>query len=142
MDEAREDAPIGRLLWNAAHQITRAFDEALLGAGVSHSAWAVLVALKKRPTASQRQIAADVGIQGATLTHHLAAMETDGLLTRRRDPANRRVHIIELTQKGEAAFVRIHEAASAFDRRLRTGIPEAEIGQLRATLNRMIANIG
>ena len=29
-----------------------------------------------------------VGIEGATLTHHLGAKEADGLLTRRRDPAN------------------------------------------------------
>jgi DNA-binding transcriptional MocR family regulator len=44
---------------------------------------------------NQRQIAESIGIQGATLTHHLNAMEADGVVTRRRDPTNRRVHVVE-----------------------------------------------
>ncbi|GAA2756493.1 hypothetical protein GCM10009872_18530 [Actinopolymorpha rutila] len=85
--------------------------------------WQVLLALKTRPTANQRELAAAVGIQGATLTHHL-----NGLLTRRRDPANRRVHLVELTDEGEAAFRRLRDVAVAHDRRFR-----ADIGVAYAT---------
>jgi MarR family transcriptional regulator for hemolysin len=142
MDVPHREAPIGRVLWEAVIQVDRTFDEALTRAGGSRSTWHILLALKKRPTANQREIAADVGIQEATLTHHLAAMESDELVTRRRDPNNRRVHLIELTQKGQDAFVRLSEAAKAFDRRMRSGIPDAEIDQLRATLDKLVANVG
>ena len=91
-------------------------------------AWLVLLNLKmRRQVANQRGLAAAVGIREATLTHHLNAMESDGLLTHRRDPDNRRVHLVELTEGGEAAFIRMRDAALAFDRRLRHGIARREL---------------
>jgi MarR family transcriptional regulator for hemolysin len=132
--------PIGLRLATTAKVVSRAFDDALTAAGGSLPLWLVLIALKTRPAASQREIAEAVGIQGATLTHHLNAMESSGLLTRRRDPANRRVHVVELTDLGEAAFHRMREAAGAFDRRLRGGFDAAEVAQLEALLDRLRAN--
>jgi MarR family transcriptional regulator for hemolysin len=49
-------------------------------------------------------------------------MDEQGLITRRRDPANRRVHLVELTEAGEALFYRLRGTAAAFDERLRTGL--------------------
>ncbi len=42
-------------------------------------------------------------------------METRGLITRRRDPDNRRIHVVELTAAGEEAFLRLRQAAMACD---------------------------
>ena len=53
--------------------------------------WLVLLNLKTRRLANQRELAEAVGIREATLTHHLNAMEAGGLITRRRDTANRRI---------------------------------------------------
>jgi MarR family transcriptional regulator for hemolysin len=75
------------------------------------------------------------------LTHHLNGMETDGLLTRRRDPANRRVHLVELTEQGEAAFHRLRDVAVAHDRRLRAGLAESDLELFRRVLDRMLANV-
>src|SRR6202043_2931629 len=91
---------------------------ALGEAGGSLPSWLVVLNLKKRRGANQRELAQAGGIQEATLTSHLNGMEANGLLTRRRDPANRRIHIVELTDQGEAAFLRLRETAAAFDRRL------------------------
>lgn len=115
----------------AARLVRRAFDDALSQAGGSLQAWLVLLNLKIRPTANQRELAEAVGIREATLTHHLNAMETDGLLTRRRDHNNRRIHVVELTDGGEAAFLRLRDAAVAFDRRLRRGITARGASQPR-----------
>jgi MarR family transcriptional regulator for hemolysin len=52
------------------------------------------------------------------------------------------VHLIELTKAGEAAFVRLRDAAMTFDRRLRRGIGEDEVGQLHDVLTRLAANVG
>jgi len=82
-----------------------------------------------------------VGIRGATLTHHLDAMETEGLVTRRRDPSNRRVHLVELTTKGDAAFQRMRGAAADFDRRLRAGLAESDTARLGELLDRLEANV-
>jgi MarR family transcriptional regulator for hemolysin len=122
--------------------VSRAFDDALMGAGGSLPLWLVLLNLKLRPVANQRELADAVGIREATLTHHLNAMEVEGLLTRRRDATNRRIHVVELTDAGEAAFSRLRSAAMAFDRRLRRGITSAELAELGALLDRLVANVG
>jgi MarR family transcriptional regulator for hemolysin len=127
-------------LTTTARVVGRAFDDALAAVSGSRSTWLILLSLKMRQLANQRELAEAVGIEGATLTHHLDAMESDGLITRRRDPSNRRVHVVEVTQAGDAAFVRMRSAAAEFDRRLRAGISDAELAQLRALLARLEAN--
>jgi MarR family transcriptional regulator for hemolysin len=121
--------------------MSRAFDEALVAAGGSLPVWLVLLNLKIRPRANQRELAAAVGIREATLTHHLNALEAGGLLTRRRDDSNRRVHVVELTDAGEAAFLALRDAAVAFDRRLRRGIATEQLDGFEATLDRLAANV-
>jgi MarR family transcriptional regulator for hemolysin len=71
------------------------------------------------------------------LTHHLNRMEASGLVTRRRDPANRRVHRVELTEAGEATFARLVEAVAAFDERLCRGFTERRLTALRDSLDRL-----
>jgi MarR family transcriptional regulator for hemolysin len=133
--------PIGLHLAQVAKVISRAFDDALAAAGGSRPAWLVLISLKSQPQASQREIADAAGIQGATLTHHLNAMESAGLLTRRRDPANRRVHVMELTPQGDALFLRLRDAAGAFDQRLRSGLSDRDVAQAEELLTRLRANV-
>ena len=133
--------PIGLELARAARTVSRAFDDALAEAGGSLPVWLVLLNLKTRKLSSQRDLAGAVGVREATLTHHLNAMDTQGLVTRTRDPANRRVHVVELTPAGEAAFIRLAEAATAFDRRLRDGLSDADLDGLAAVLGRLAANV-
>ena len=93
--------PLGLHLARVSRTVSRAFNDVLAEAGGSLPVWLVLISLKSGQLASQRELAEAVGVQGATLTHHLNAMESAGLVTRRRDPANRRLHLVELTQAGD-----------------------------------------
>jgi MarR family transcriptional regulator, transcriptional regulator for hemolysin len=132
--------PVGLHLTQVTRIVSRAFDEALAGAGGSLPVWLVLLNLKALNVRNQRELAAAVGIREATLTHHLNAMEAAGLITRRRDPDNRRVHIVELTGAGEDAFVRLRTAAMAFDKRLRTGLTQRQLTDFGAVLGQLAAN--
>jgi MarR family transcriptional regulator for hemolysin len=136
---ARE--PLGLRLTRVSRTVSRAFDDALAEAGGSLPVWVVLISLKGGQIASQRELAGAVGIQGATLSHHLNAMESAGLVTRRRDPRNRRLHVVELTPDGDALFARLREAAAAFDRRLRAGLTEHDADRLEALLDRLRDNV-
>jgi MarR family transcriptional regulator for hemolysin len=132
--------PIGRQLTRTAKVLSRAFDEELARAGGSLPTWLILLSLKSRSWRTQGDLAKALGIQGPTLTHHLAALERAGLVRRTRDPDNLRVQRVELTEAGDAAFDRLRRAASSFDRRLRTGLDDSEIQQLRELLARLLAN--
>ena len=148
--------PIGLLLSQVARTVSRAFEEALAEAEASAEGplleedsktailpvWLVLLNLKLRKPANQRELAEAVGIREATLTHHLNAMDRRGLVTRTRDTANRRIHVVELTEAGEAMFGRLQQAAIAFDARLRAGLSEADLSSLRALLGSLAANAG
>jgi MarR family transcriptional regulator for hemolysin len=132
--------PIGLELARTAKAVSRAFDDALGAAGGSLPMWLILLSLKTRAMGNQRELADTIGIQQATLTHHLNAMAESGLLTRERDPGNRRVHIVTLTDAGEAAFHRLREAAVGFDNRLRHGISENQLAALGAVLEHLASN--
>ncbi|MGH3274141.1 MAG: MarR family winged helix-turn-helix transcriptional regulator [Streptosporangiaceae bacterium] len=136
-----ERTPIGLALASTARSVSRAFGGALAAAGGSLPVWLILISIKTQQLGNQRELAAAVGISGATLTHHLNAMEAGGLVTRRRDPANRRIHQVGLTPAGEALFGQLAGAAITFDERLRAGFPESDIDVLEGLLRRLLANV-
>ena len=133
--------PIGLKLARTAKAVSGAFDDALAAAGGSLPIWLILISLKTQRLGNQRELAEAVGIQGATLTHHLNAMESAGLLTRRRHPDNRRIHIVELTESGDAMFHRLRTAAVTFDQRLRAGVTAGEVAVLEQLLGRLHHNV-
>ncbi|HEX7162832.1 MAG TPA: MarR family winged helix-turn-helix transcriptional regulator [Trebonia sp.] len=134
--------PIGLRLSQAARAVGRAFDDALAEAGGSLPVWLILLNLKIRRPGTQRELADAVGIREATLTHHLNAMDADGLITRVRDAANRRVHIVTLTEKGDELFLALRAAAMDFDAKLRTGLADTDLAALETLLSRLSANVG
>jgi MarR family transcriptional regulator, transcriptional regulator for hemolysin len=134
--------PIGLRLNQAARAVGRAFDEALAEAGGSLPVWLILLNLKVRRPGTQRELAEAVGIREATLTHHLNAMDADGLVTRTRDSANRRVQLVALTPDGDTAFLALRDVAMAFDARLNAGLTDADKTTLAGLLARLTANIG
>jgi MarR family transcriptional regulator for hemolysin len=138
---APDHRPIGLTLARTAKAVSRAFDARLTEAGASLPVWLVLLSLRTRRLGTQRELAEAVGIQGATLTHHLNGMEDAGLLTRRRDPNNRRVHLVQLTTDGDALFDRLRAAAMAHDDRVRGGLTREEVDRLTELLDRIRDNV-
>ena len=123
-----------------ARTLGRSFDSALAEQGGSLPSWLVLASLAGGLHNSQRSIAAAVGVEGPTLTHHLNRMEETGLVTRKRDPKNRRAHQVELTAEGRDAFSDLLGAVQAFDRQLTSGFTEQELATLRELLQRLTDN--
>jgi MarR family transcriptional regulator for hemolysin len=68
-------------------------------------------------------------------------MDADGLITRTRDAANRRIQVVTLTEKGDRAFLSLAAAATAFDAKLRTGLDEADLATLETLLTRLSGNV-
>lgn len=134
--------PIGLHLAQTARVVSRAFDDALAAAGGSLPVWLVLLNTKTRQLANQRELAEAMGIREATLTHHLNALEAHGLITRQRHPTNRRIHVVALTPAGEDAFLRLRDAAIAFDQQLRSGFTDLELDWVTDLLDRLSGNVG
>ena len=132
--------PIGLFVTRTARTLGRSFDAALGEHGGSLASWLVLASLADGLHTSQRSIAAAVGVEGPTLTHHLNRMEETGLVTRERDPNNRRAHQVKLTADGREAFGDLLGAVQDFDRQLRSGFTKDELATLRELLQRLADN--
>jgi len=134
------DESLSLFVTRAARDLSRAFEETLVSAGGSTPTWLVLLALSNGPHASQRELAEAVGVRQPTLVHHLDAMERSGLVSRDRGAGNRRVQVVGLTEAGERLFLRLRRAASSFDGRLRAGLGDTDVADLRRLLEQLVEN--
>ena len=132
--------PIGLEVSRTGRALSKAFNDALVEAGGSLPQWLVLTALKRGDHTMQRELAAAIGIEGATLTHHLNRMEADGLVRRERGADNRRNQLVALTPAGEALFTTLLGAVVTFDTELRRGLTAEELSVVRSVLGRLREN--
>jgi MarR family transcriptional regulator for hemolysin len=133
--------PIGLRLARTARVATNAFEQALSAAGGSVAAWQVLLLVRSGEWGTQSELARAMGISSATLTHHLNALESQGLVRRWRDAGNRRVQRVELTPEGEALFDRLRGVAARHDQRLRSNLTDEETAQLAELLGKLEAGL-
>jgi MarR family transcriptional regulator for hemolysin len=129
--------PLGLQLSRTARVVTNAFERAMAQAGGSASAWQVLVLVRAGQWGTQAEMAEAMGITGATLTHHLNALEDQGLVRRWREASNRRVQQVALTEAGEELFGRLREVAVRHDERLRATLSDKEVEQLGRLLEKV-----
>ena len=133
-----QQAPIGFTLFQAAKATSRSFEAFLFGRERgSLSTWFVLLALQATGSRTQTDLTALANIQGPTLTHHLNAMENEGLICRTRSVSDRRTHLVTITEAGKTRFRELQVKAKVFDQALRRALKKEEILTLRGLLGRL-----
>ena len=90
-----------------------------------------------RPGQSQQAIAAQLGTPPTRLVALVDGLEKRGLVERRRNPEDRRLYALELTDDGRAFMGRVAQAAAAHERAITTSLSEHE----RATLHALLTKI-
>ena len=137
---APREESLSLLIGGVAKELSRAFDDVLVAAGGSSPTWQVLRALSTGDHRTQAELAAAIGVRQPTLTHHLDALERAGLVNREREAANRRVQRVTVTESGEHLFLRLRRAAASFDGRLRAGLDDGDVTELRRLLGQLTEN--
>ncbi|MGA5063492.1 hypothetical protein ACPB9E_06855 [Streptomyces exfoliatus] len=69
-----------------------------------------------------------------------ATSSSEGLAERRRDPADRRRHIVEITEAGAAVLGRVDAAVGEAERELSGDLTEAEQALFRSLLDRVVVD--
>ncbi len=133
--------PLGRDLVFTAKAVREAFEATMADAGGSLGTWIVLNAVSDIGFVSQAMLASHVHLEGATMTHHLDRLETQGLVRRMPDPNDRRVRRIELTPEGERLYRDLLDAAGQFERRMLAGVTEDDEVVLQRALALIRANL-
>jgi MarR family transcriptional regulator, transcriptional regulator for hemolysin len=133
------DDRLGRLVSMTGKVVREHFDRSLTAVGSSLNTYIVLRTVAYCPGVSQRQLAASLGIEGPTLTHHLDRLASDGLIERVRNQADRRVSYVEMTPAGRAHLDRVEAYAEIHDKEFRSLFTDDEAAALALLLTRIKA---
>jgi DNA-binding MarR family transcriptional regulator len=102
--------------------------------GLSPRQFHLLGLLHDRGAMTQRELGAAMKVDPSILVTLLNPLETDGYLSRDRDPADRRRHVVNLTAAGEHQLNRAAKAQRQAEDELFVALTDAQRAQLRKLL--------
>jgi DNA-binding MarR family transcriptional regulator len=133
----RDGGAAGLLLAQLGRTAARRFKKALAPTGLSTTHIGVLLHLRDRGPTTQGALAAALDIDPGNLVAALNDLEGKELALRRRDPSDRRRHIVELSQNGAALLADASRELADAEERLLGELDDAERGELQSLLSRV-----
>src|SRR5919204_3867373 len=133
--------PLGRQIVFTGKAMREAFEQTLHEAGASLGTWIVLSALSDEGVVSQTVLGTHIHLDGATITHHVDRLEKLGLVRRQDDPADRRVHRLELTPAGVRLHRQLLTAVKQLEAQATAGLNAKQKAELRPSLDQIRANL-
>jgi len=127
----------GYLMGRAAQQCRDYFDALAEPLGVKARHFSVLALLGEDKPHSQIEMSERLGVDRNTMVLLLDDLEALGLVTRRRDPRDRRAHLVSLTESGYDALGRITEMGRRTNDEVFAPLSADERAQLHALLSRL-----
>jgi len=121
----------------AALELRQAFTRKV---GFSWSRVRVLLWLRREGETRHSELRQRLGADGATVTRLVKQFESEGLLSRRPDPADNRYTLAALTEAGEAAADEVERTHRRFQQQLLAGIPERDCQAALRVLRRLRVN--
>jgi DNA-binding MarR family transcriptional regulator len=110
------------------------FTEALEPFGLRPRHVAALIELRDQGELTQQALCGHLHLDPTNLVAILNDLEQRGYATRRRDPADRRRHIVEVSKKGIAVIDRVSAAMDRVEEDLLAGLEPAERERLGGML--------
>jgi len=131
----------GMLLLKIGKAAERRFGEALKPSGLSPRHLGVLFEVQACPT-SQQALIDSIGVDPSKLVGLLNDLEAEGLIVRKRDPEDRRRHIVEVSTKGSARLEAAKKTAGEVEAELLAGLDADQRAELLALLAQIADSSG
>jgi DNA-binding MarR family transcriptional regulator len=97
-----------------------------------------LFLLYRRGQATMSQLAMDLGAPLSTVTGLVSRLDRRGLVSRQRDPNDRRAILVELTTEGRQIATRIQEALQGVFARIQSSLSAEELTQLANLVQKVV----
>src|SRR6266851_3576217 len=123
------------LLAKLSKTVYRKSEEAL--SGMSLKDYIALAKLDDRGVPQQR-LAESLGMDENNLVLLLNGLEDAGLIARRRDPGDRRRHIVEITPRGKKVLERAERGMDKLEQELLSALSPSERGTLKQLVRRVL----
>jgi DNA-binding MarR family transcriptional regulator len=127
------------LLTRLAKTVYRRSTEDVLGMTMRH--FVTLTYLRDHPGAPQQDLGDVFCVDASNLVLLLNELEGADLIQRRRDPGDRRRHLVALTPTGEAALGRAQQAHERIEAEILQALSPEERATLRRLLARALADV-
>jgi DNA-binding MarR family transcriptional regulator len=110
------------------------FTEALEPFGIRPRHVAALIELRDRGELTQQSLCGQLHLDPTNLVAILNELEQRGYATRRRDPEDRRRHLVEVSKKGIAVIEKVSKVMDGVEAELLEGLEAAERDELESLL--------
>ena len=118
------------------------FAERIAGLELSPAEAGLLRMLAVAPGRSQRELAEDLGMPPSRFVPFADQLEERGVIERRKNPADRRVYALHLTDRGGELLARLRDVALDHDGQLLAALSPDEREELRRMLGRVARQQG
>jgi DNA-binding MarR family transcriptional regulator len=127
------------LLTRLSKIVYRRSSDELLGMTLRH--FVTLSYLRDHPNAPQQDLGDVFCVDASNLVLLLNELEAEDLVQRRRDPGDRRRHLVTLTPTGIVALDRAEQAQEVIEAEILQTLNPAERATLRSLLARALADV-
>lgn len=132
---------LGFLISDISRLMRRRFDERARRIGATRAQWRTLKMLERHQGSNQGALAEMLEIEPITMGRMIDRLEEAGLVERRRDPADRRVWRIHLTEASRPVLRQLREIADELFDDVMIGLPAADRARLHDLLAAVHANL-
>ena len=129
---------VGFLVVRAYHTLRRLGSQAMADLGVEPRHFAALTVLTELGGGSQRQLAGALGVSEPMVVEVIDGLLDRGLVSRERNPSDRRSYRLSLTEVGRATHAEAESAIRAVARRFTAPIGEEGEAELRGLLRTLL----
>ena len=134
------DDCVSYIATNAVKKVAEAFNKKLMALGITRVQWTALFYLGKYKSISQFELAEKMNIKTSTMARLVDRMEREGYVIRAKDPADRRVTKLVLTDKGRDLREKLIPEGEKFSKLVSQDISDEEIRIFISVLNKMVEN--
>jgi DNA-binding MarR family transcriptional regulator len=139
--DARTAAPSSLLIAQLARVTRRQIEEVVVPLGLRPRELLALQHLRERGPSAQQTLVESLGIDATNLVGVLNSLEDAALIRRRRDRADRRRAIIELSTKGEQVLAKLDRALREIDDEMLATLTASQREALSVLLAQAVGDI-
>jgi MarR family transcriptional regulator for hemolysin len=131
----------GPLVHDAARLLRKRFEARGRDMGLSSAQWRLLIRLLREGPTTQARLAELLEVEPISVSRLVDRMATAGWVERRKDPSDRRVHIVAPTDKALGAMDAIRKIANEVYAEAIVGVSPGARQQMIGTLRLIVENL-
>ncbi|HBI72876.1 MAG TPA: MarR family transcriptional regulator [Lachnospiraceae bacterium] len=125
----------------SAKKLADCFEKRLNVYNITRTQWIALYYISRNKTITQRQLAGKMSLKEPTVVRLIDKMEVLGWVVRTTREDDKRIKLLELTEKGQKVETEMREVAEKFRNDVISGISAEELNSYKSTLDKMLCNI-